>query len=174
MIFTLERGFLSCYNILGMENKYLLNEADLEITIKVLKENSIEIVNKESGKDGFPFLLTPIEKGNRVLLTLDKEADSLFKEINKRREIYLEKAKAADKHFEKGNIKALVSTLLIILAIGIGFFAVGLGMKQHSGYYALLVLAVGVLAFAFYLIHLGTKDYALGRERKRNAKELLK
>lgn len=157
-----------------MENKYLLSEADLEIAIKVLKENSIEILNKESGKDESPFLLTPIKKGDLVLLTLDKEACSFFKEMNKSRETYLEKVKAADKYFEKGNIKALVSTLLIILAIGAGFFAVGLGMKQHNGYYALLVLAVGLVTLAFYLIHLGTKDYALGRERKRNAKELLK
>lgn len=157
-----------------MENKYLLNEADLEIAIKILKENAVEILHKENAKDGFPFLLLPIEKGHLILLTLNKKADLFFKEMNKKRETYLAKVKAANLYFQKGNIKALVSTLSIILAIGVGFFAVGLGMKQHAGYYALLVLALGVLALAFYLIHLGTKDYALGRERKRNAKELLK
>lgn len=158
-----------------MEKKYRVNEADLESVVKTLSESEIKVLKKEEAMNSdSSFLLLPIEKGHIVLLTLSEEADDLFASMNKKREKYLDKCEVAEGYFKKGNLKALLSTLFIILAIGVGFFAVGLGMKQSVGYYALLVLAVLILALSIYLIKLGTADYALGRERKRNAKELLK
>lgn len=156
-----------------MSKYYFLSESDLEKATDLLMKEGVGFSIEEKKQKDLPFFFLPIKEDKCLVLKVDN--DSLPKSIEKeyaRRERYLEKLKKAKALFFKGNLFALAATLLILLSLGTGFFAVGFGMKRGGGYYAFLVLAIAFLAASIYLINKGATYYEEGRERKNNALSL--
>ena len=158
-----------------MVKRYFLCERDYEAVKLALDKSGIlfKRVNMEK-KEDLPYLFVPLSEDKKIVIELDSESlPASINEENEKRTLYLNQLEKAKRLFLKGNLLGLLATFLVLLAVGTGFFAIGFGMKQNAGYYAILVLAIAFLALAFYLIHRGAIFYEKGRERRNNALSLL-
>ncbi len=158
-----------------MDYRYLINSSDQKEALDIIggKEN-ISFQNKSKEDKGLPFLLLPLKKEKELIIECSSPLPAeMFSERNSKRMAVIKKLENAEKIREKAHLYGLLASFLVILLIGSAFFAIGFGMKQGGGYYALLLLTLGIGYLTFLALKKGAELYASYREKKRLAYSLL-
>ncbi len=158
-----------------MDYRYRINISDKEEALSSLKGRGDFLIEAKKKEDeNAPFFLVPLQKEEELVLVSKTPLDlSAYKERNETREKVRLKILKADKIREKGNLFALLGAFLVLLTLGSAFFAIGFGMKQGAGYYALLIVTLALSYLTYLTLKYGARRYADSREKKRQALSLL-